>query len=125
MQSSIIAGNSAGDDADYAPDLGAGYPMTIAGSNNLVVSSDATLPVDTLDVDPLLLPLADNGGPTRTHALGEGSPGIDAGNNSGNLAFDQRGSGFPRVVGAAADIGAFEVRTETPDDTIFKDGFDG
>jgi hypothetical protein len=37
------------------------------------------------------------------------------------LAFDQRGSAYPRVSGAAADIGAYESEI----DAIFSDGFDG
>ena len=57
------------------------------------------MPTDTLHADPLLLALADNGGPTRTHALARGSPAIDAGNNLLALANDQRGAGFPRAVG--------------------------
>jgi len=63
--------------------------------------------------DPQLGPLADNGGPTRTHAIVPGSPAIDAGNPAGCgdqlgglLNSDQRG--FPRPVGAACDIGAVE-----------------
>ena len=61
---------------------------------------------------PGLLALADNGGPTRTMALAPTSPAIDAGPNPvapfpGN-AFDQRGSGHPRIVGTSADIGAYE-----------------
>ncbi|MCC9602648.1 dockerin type I domain-containing protein [Stieleria sp. JC731] len=70
---------------------------------------------DLRDTDALLAPLADNGGPTPTHALLEGSPAIDAGNNTlavdanGNtLASDQRGEGFERVV-SSVDIGAFEA----------------
>jgi len=69
----------------------------------------------------LLGPLQNNGGPTRTHALLAGSPAIDAGNNAANVDFDQRGAGFVRIVGASADIGAFEVQTV---DVIFSDGFD-
>src|SRR6185369_10737031 len=42
-------------------------------------------------------PLQDNGGPTFTQALLCGSPAIDAGNNSGAPATDQRG--FARIVG--------------------------
>ncbi len=63
-------------------------------------------------VDPQLGPLANNGGPTQTHALLPGSPAI----NTGDPAFaappstDQRGQGFARVNGGRVDIGAFEVQ---------------
>src|SRR5262249_61484220 len=59
--------------------------------------------------DPKLGPLQNNGGPTPTHALLDGSPALDKGSNLANLATDQRGAGFARVHGAAADIGAFEM----------------
>lgn len=60
--------------------------------------------------------LAENGGPTKTHALVGGSPAIDAGDTAlavgldgaTALATDQRGTGFPRVVGSSVDIGAWE-----------------
>jgi hypothetical protein len=84
--------------------------MSIGGANNLVMTVDANiaLPADTLGADPLLAPLADNGGPTRTMGLYSGSPALNAGGNPDGYANDQRGAGFPRVLGAAADIGAFE-----------------
>lgn len=64
---------------------------------------------DSDDIDPLLGPLQDNGGPTFTHALLPGSPAIDAGLDSGApLTTDQRGQ--PRIAGAHVDIGAFEVQ---------------
>jgi len=100
-------------------------PLTVAGTRNLIMSAspNITLPVDTIADDPLLYFLAWNGGPTRTIALGVGSPALDAGNDDG-LASDQRGANFPRVSGSGADIGAFE--TQQPlSDTIFEDGFDG
>jgi hypothetical protein len=57
--------------------------------------------------------LANNGGPTQTMRLGEGSHAIDAGNNTAatnaGLTTDQRGTGFPRVRGDTVDIGAFEA----------------
>jgi len=63
-------------------------------------------------------PLADNGGPTLTHAPLPGSPAIDAGSNDraleAGLTGDQRG--FARFVDgdddgtATVDIGAFEAR---------------
>ncbi len=67
---------------------------------------------DVIGADPLLLPLADNGGPTPTHALGTGSPACERGANPSGLATDQRGSGFSRGYGAV-DIGAYEYRGDT------------
>ena len=74
--------------------------------------------------DPLLGPLADNEGPTLTHALLPGSPAIDTGAaNCPQPDTDQRG--VVRAQGPACDIGAFEVRVpeivdpETPDDICF------
>jgi hypothetical protein len=58
--------------------------------------------------DPLLAPLAFNGGPTQTHKLKKGSPAINAGSNSSLLTTDQRGPGFKRKLGIEVDIGAFE-----------------
>jgi len=60
--------------------------------------------------DPQLLPLASNGGPTQTHGLALTSPVRNQGSNPAALANDQRGSGFVRVFGAAADMGAFELQ---------------
>jgi len=70
-----------------------------------------------IGVDPQLGPLADNGGPTRTHALSPTSPAVDTGNDAGT---DQRG--LPRLVdflgapngtgvgGNVSDMGAFEFQ---------------
>ena len=123
LQSSIVAENINLTGTTYDVDIGSVYAgVTIAGANNLIIAANGiTLPPDTLDAAPLLGPLQDNGGATRTHALLEGSPAIDAGNNASNLDFDQRGEGFARMAGASADIGAFEVQTN---DVIFDDGFD-
>lgn len=76
-----------------------------------------TKATDQINTDPLLGPLADNGGPTLTHALLPGSPAIDKG-YSGGQATDQRGE--PRIFdfssitnliapGDGSDIGAFEI----------------
>ena len=71
-------------------------------------------PGDVTGVTNLLLgPLADNGGPTATHALLPGSPAIDMGDPSvlsDPTEFDQRGSGFARVANGRIDIGAFELQ---------------
>jgi hypothetical protein len=86
--------------------IGDGTGMTglINGVNGNQVGSPAH------PIDPLLGPLDDNGGPTRTHALLPGSPALDAGNNAYASDWDQRGPGFRRIVNGTIDIGAFEVQ---------------
>ena len=73
---------------------------------------------DLVGVNPLLGPLAANGGPTLTHMLRPGSPAIDAwydgsvGPGSSCPALDQRGVRRPvdgnRDGRAGCDIGAVE-----------------
>lgn len=124
MTSTIVAGNSLRLGELWVPSNIGGesdaQPARVAGSRNLIGTSQATeYPGDTIVSNaPLLGPLQDNGGVTYTMALLHGSPAIDKG-SSGGSSFDQRGSGFPRVVGPAADIGAFESN-----DMIFANGFD-
>jgi hypothetical protein len=116
LQSTIVAGNTA-DHAAGADLATRSRTVAIDGANNLIgaVSTDVAIPADSLRGDPDLLPLAYNGGATRTHALRAGSAAIDAGNNALQLSSDQRGTGFARVVGAAADIGSFEFRAGAAD----------
>jgi hypothetical protein len=120
--SSIISNNTAaGNPNDVYSKAAAATPFTIGGSNDLVMttpSANINLPGGTLSGDPLLQPLAFNGGPTKTHALGVGSPAIDAGAAPALLTTDQRG--YIRSVGAAPDIGAYELDT----DRIFTNGFE-
>lgn len=60
-------------------------------------------------LDPQLGPLANNGGPTETHALSPKSPAIDAGDPAcPPPATDQRGVSRPQ--GLRCDIGAYEYR---------------
>jgi len=120
LESSIFSGN-----------LAAGAPRDVStnaandnvfGANNLVGVAVGIVPPNGLIVtnNPGLGPLVNNGGTTHTHALLPGSPAIDTGNNSGDTAVDQRGTGFPRVIGAAADIGAFE----RDPDVVLRSGFE-
>ncbi|MGH8173282.1 MAG: choice-of-anchor Q domain-containing protein [Rhodanobacteraceae bacterium] len=127
VQSTIIAQNSLNHSTsglapdDVATDTG----VVLSGSNNLsrFVIPGSAMPGDTIYADPLLTALANHGGSTSTHALTIGSDAIDAGNNLGSFSNDQRGAGYPRVVGASADIGAVEYDPSV-DDTIFQNGFD-
>ena len=98
---------------------------SIGGDHDLVFGpAGEALPPDTLMVDPLLLPLTDNGGKTLTMALRADSPAIDAGAGTDDLLTDQRGSGFARLVGVAVDIGAFERQGPNDGDYIQVGGFD-
>ncbi|MBW3598844.1 MAG: LEPR-XLL domain-containing protein, partial [Planctomycetes bacterium] len=83
------------------------------GTNGNIVGVDVTTVLDTA--------LADNGGPTLTHALLSGSAAIDAGDPDFDpaafdppLVNDQRGEGFDRVVGGRIDIGAVELQDGAP-----------
>jgi hypothetical protein len=119
MQSSILFANTQGADA-Y--DVGASTGL-LFGASNLVGASPWTLPVGTIFADPQLGPLQDNGGPTPTHALSSSSPAIDTGYNALGFGTDQRGAGYPHVIGVAADIGAIEAGLD-PEDPAFRNGFD-
>jgi Putative Ig domain len=76
------------------------------------------VPVRDVKVADILGPLANNGGPTQTHALVSSSPAINAGNLGGCmdsagalLTTDQRG--FPRPFnGKICDIGSYELQAD-------------
>jgi hypothetical protein len=93
--------------------------VTSNGHNLLGTATEATGftgPGDQTGANPMLVALANNGGPTETMALSLGSPAVDAGVASG-ATLDQRG--MPRTVddpGVAntggsdgTDIGAYEA----------------
>ena len=86
------------------------------GTHNLEYPGLTCRFVHATDVhaDPVLRPLAHNGGPTRTHRLGLGSAALDAGDPetcAGDVAGrDQRGARRLRSA-APCDIGAYEGAT--------------
>jgi hypothetical protein len=114
ISSTIVSGNI-NSDVDLA-DFVDNNSFTSNGFN-LIGSGNATgafiLPGDIVgNTAPLLGPLCDNGGPTKTMRPLPGSPAINAGGTSVFTA-DQRG--FSRTVGTAADIGAVETERVTFD----------
>ena len=112
MHNTIVAGNTGG----YSiPDLAG--PLTSSGYNLIGDPNGGSgyAAADQLNFDPDLGPLQDNGGSTWTHALLADSPAINAGDPDFDpyaydppWLFDQRGSGYARVVGGRIDIGAFD-----------------
>jgi len=113
LESSIIADNSAliGQDLLVVGTVTGNYNLIgVADDGNFSLSGVGNLTgTITSPLDAKLGPLANNGGPTKTHALLPGSPAINKGGNPAMLATDQRGTGFGRNVNGV-DIGAFEVQ---------------
>lgn len=110
---SIVSANPGGDVDTPGPLTGrAALVGTVTGSPLTDLGGTIT------SGDPGLDPLADNGGPTRTHALKPTSAAVDTGPDPvpdfpGNTT-DQRGAGYPRVSGGRADIGAYELEVPEP-----------
>lgn len=106
LDNSILADSPV---SDCEGDFTGSFNLIEAGNCTQVSGQGGTI---VTGVDPLLGPLADNGGPTRTHALLAGSPAVDAANDANCEAFDQRG--FTRPADgdgdgtANCDMGAFE-----------------
>lgn len=129
IKNTIIAGNTGGD----APDMS---PAAInSGGHNLIGNvgnqdfhtntegdqygdpNNTTMPnpgavEQATAIDPKLGDLADNGGPTKTHALLPGSPATDAGDNADAPDTDQRG--ITRIANGIIDIGAVEDASALP-----------
>ncbi|MDJ0583895.1 choice-of-anchor Q domain-containing protein, partial [Microcystis sp. M49636_WE2] len=130
-KNTIIAGNfdtpnNSVTSSTLNPDL---YGPINGDNNNLIgnlsgASGSVGTGTDLVNPNPKLGPLQNNGGITLTHAVLSNSPAINKGNNllvpldsmdidgDGNkteqIPFDQRGTGFSRIIGGTVDIGAFE-----------------
>lgn len=112
ITSSIIGQHdvpTSGWDLTIPPDAGGHAQVT--GSNNLIRWQNDYNFIAVSSADPLLGALANNGGPTMTHALAPISPALNLGSNPAGLTTDQRGTAFSRTSGVAPDIGAYEVQT--------------
>ena len=103
--------------ANGAPqDLAAAFPVapfSVTTNYSLIEAPGSALLVGAHNItgaDPLLGPLAANGGPTLTHKPLPGSLVIDAGNPAipSPPATDQRG--YARIFGPAVDLGSVEVQ---------------
>jgi hypothetical protein len=102
LQNTIVASNNANGAANCDPSSG------VANGGHDLSYGDTSCPGG--HGNPMLLALADNGGPTQTMALGTGSAAIDQvpPRGAGCPTTDQRGAKRPDIAGTRCDIGAFE-----------------
>jgi hypothetical protein len=132
LKNSLVAGNTV-PNGSIGPDIaltdgfdsivgslasnGGNFIGVTDGIPSGVQPTDKTFASTGTVLSDVLAPLADNSGPTMTHALVTGSPAINGGisadaldQNGVPLPTDQRGPGFARISGGTVDIGAFEVQ---------------
>jgi CSLREA domain-containing protein len=132
ISNSIIAGNIAQSTSPDFHKLATNVIVSFSLIGNSGVTGLTPAPVGAPDVrgniiggttsataiNPRLATLAENGGPTKTHALLPNSPAINSGDpaavpgSNGVPTFDQRGNPYIRVFGGRIDIGAFESQPQ-------------
>jgi Right handed beta helix region/PASTA domain len=113
LRNSIVAGNEAtGGNVGWS-DISVDVDATVVSEGYNLGTGFTPAAGDVVSSDPVVDELANNGGPTQTHAL-LGGPALDGGNPAGcsdadgaALSRDQRG--LPRPTGPRCDIGAFET----------------
>jgi CSLREA domain-containing protein len=116
LTNSLVARNSAPTGPDvlnlldpFEGGVGARFSLIGDGSGSSITNTNGNqVGSPSAPIDPKLGPLANNGGPTQTHALLLGSPAIDAASTPDCPTIDQRGVLRPQ--GAACDIGSYERR---------------
>ena len=114
LKNTIVANSPPGGNC-YGTYINGGYNLDSDGSCGFGTINHSLSGTTDNPLNPQLGSLANNGGPTLTHALLAGSPAIDKGNSFG-ATTDQRG--VSRPLGAASDIGAFEAESTIIEDTI-------
>ena len=119
LDNSIIANSRGSTDCQISSGIVVGIN---AGRNNII--EDGSCDTTALSVDPQLEPLADNGGPTYTHALQDTSPAISAGDNvicetSPIDNIDQRGEPRANPDDTICDLGAYESPEGRADTSFF------
>jgi CSLREA domain-containing protein len=135
LSNTIVAGNGDSPNDKDIENLLFSAPTFVSLGHNLIGNADGVsafngvgdqIGTTAAPLNPHLGPLADNGGPTLTHALLSNSTALDAGNNDlaitpdVPLETDQRGAG--RIADsldpdslAVVDIGAFEFHQTLED----------
>lgn len=113
LANSIVAENRIGDIWGGGGNIGADHNLVGNGALSGIANGVNGNIVGGLNgqpaINPMLGPLANNGGPTETMALLVGSPAIGQADNAAAPATDQRGVTRRDVPGELTDIGAFEL----------------
>ncbi|MBX7104918.1 MAG: hypothetical protein K1X57_12605 [Gemmataceae bacterium] len=115
LRSTIIAKNICADPTQLPVDIDGNVNaefslIGVLDGAGLLTNTGNLLGSATNPLDPdMAASLANNGGPTRTFKLNATSPARDVGSNPAGLTFDQRGTGYARVVNGAPDIGSYEA----------------
>ena len=132
LNATLLSNNSFGGTptaSDFGTAKSGANTIAVTGTDNLIFASasGAVLPSGggLVSACPLLGPLRDNGGSTKTHQLLSHSPAVDVGNDTSTIIgahYDQRGTGFARSLGINPDIGAYELDSG---DVVFNAGFGG
>ena len=124
LKNTIVANNEAVTGPDCNGSLTSEGYNFIGDTAACNVKGDPT--GNIIGMDPQLGPLQNNGGPTETQKLLDGSPAIDAGNPAGCtdtdgvlLTGDQRGKQWPVPFDSPYDMGAYELGQ--PDGTACTD----
>ena len=120
FSNTIVADPVGGDDCDSSPGgiVSDGFNLEEGTSCGFTEGGDQQ------NTDPVLFPLADNGGPTPTQTSTSANV-IDKGKASSGETADQRGFMRPRALfdylapigGDRSDIGAWELQTVRPNPT--------
>jgi hypothetical protein len=118
LHNSLVAGNFSG--IGTTPSDIEGRNVEVTSSFNLIGDANTAGGLTGgvngnrfgIEVARVLNPvLANNGGPTMTHALIAGSPAVNAGSDANipsGITTDQRGAGYSRILLGTVDIGAVE-----------------
>ncbi len=124
LYSSIVASNTAAASPDiwiYTQTFAVTATNSLVGNNSLSGMTAGNpdgkgnyIGTPGSPINPLLAPLADNGGKRPTCALLPGSPAIDHGLNPLGLLWDERGPGYARAYKTLPDMGAFEYGAHLP-----------
>lgn len=128
----LQAGSILGPDLSANPRVGVDLSAGYAAANSDVSATNSAAARSDLDSVLTALKIATNatstGSGTLAHALDKNSVAVNAGNNryadgtlgGSAIAFDPRGTGYPRIADRVVDLGAYEVQPPLGSRFVFR-----